>query len=450
MRIVSAVTAPIMAAASSVSLGVSMVFNRARSGTVYLARTRIDYKAEIGDPATNSIVGAVVGWLCRNVPEAPVRIVREESTEIAFPAAATGPGAMLRLLKTPNPAYDGTKLWRATLADYYTRGRAYWIKTRAPSGRVIGLWWVPAAMMRARWPENDPSVFIGWYDYTVDGVTYTVEREDVVHFRYGMDPNNVREGLSPLTSLSREIFTDEEAANFTASLLRNLGVPGVVLAPANTTGPTGRQNPEDVKQKFMEKFGGDRRGEPLVMTAPTDVKVLSFNPTEMDLKSLRRVPEERVSAVFGVPAGVAQLGAGLDRNTFTNYGEGNVAAYTQGAIPTQKDLAGTLELQLLPEFAEGETLAGVDVWFDWTRTAAMASHADAVWKRTVDAATKGLLRRSDWKRANGIEVLPGDDVYVMPGTWVAVESGEEPTPQLSVERVPPKLLPAPERAAVAQ
>lgn len=451
MRIVSAIAAPFVAMGAAVSLGASMVFNRARAGTVYLARTRIDYRSEIGDPATNSIVGAVVGWIARNLPEAPIRIVVEDTTDIAFPSGPTGPGAMLRLLKTPNPHYSGSALWRATLVDYYCRGRSYWIKTRAPSGRVNGLWWVPASMMRARWPEDDPTVFIGWYDYTIDGVVYTVRPEDVVHFRYGIDPGNVREGISPLVSLSREIFTDEEAANFSASLLRNLGVPGVVIAPANTTGPTGRQDPDDVKQKFMAKFGGDRRGEPLVMTAPTDVKVLSFNPQEMDLKTLRRVPEERISAVLGVPAGVAQLGAGLDRNTFTNYGEGNVAAYTQGVIPTQKDLAATLEQGLLPEFASAEQLAGVDVWFDWTKTSAMSGHADAVWKRTSDAATKGLLRRSDFKRANGIPTLPGDDVYVMPGTWIAVPAGEEPTPQITVERVPPRLLPAPrEDAAVAQ
>ena len=67
----------------------------------------------------------------------------------------------------------------------------------------------------------------------------------------GIDPNNTRKGLSPLASLYREIFTDDEAANMTASLMRNIGVPGVVLSPANTSGPTGRfKDPEEMKARL--------------------------------------------------------------------------------------------------------------------------------------------------------------------------------------------------------
>lgn len=422
------------------ALGVSMIFSRTRGAAVYLARTRIDYASEIGDPATNSIVGAVVGWIARNLPEAPIRLVKEGTTEIAYEAAATGPGAMLRLIKNPNRYYSGELLMTATVVDYKCHGNAYWIKGRTPNGRVESLWWVPQSMMDPRWPEDDPSVFIGWYEYRVDGIVYVVDPDDVVHFRHGINPRNTRKGISPLAPLTREIFTDEEAANFTASLLRNLGVPGVVIAPANTTGPTGRQDPETVKTKFMEKFGGDKRGEPLVMTNPTDVKVLSFNPEQMELSQLRRIPEERISANLGVPAGVAQLGAGLDRNTFTNYGEGNVAAYTQGVIPTQRLLAGDLELQLLPEFASFETLAGIDVWFDWTKVAAMSALADAVWKRHESAATKGLLTREDFKKAVGKKVLPGDDVYIIPNNFVPTPVDQDPVQILEARRPPPRLL----------
>lgn len=447
MSAISSIARPVQTVGMAVSLGVSMLFGRAR-GTIYLSRTKIDYASEIGDPATNSIVGAVVGWIARNLPEAPVRLVREGTTEVVFPPSATGPGAMLRLLANPNPYYSGELLLNAAVVDYHVDGNAYLMKQRAPSGRVVGLWWLPAWMTTPQWPEDDPRVFIGWYRYRVDGIDYAIRPEDVVHFRYGIDPRNPRKGASPLRSLSREIFTDDEAANFTAALLRNLGVPGVVIAPANTTGPTGRQDPETVKQKFMEKFGGDKRGEPLVLTSPTDVKVLSFAPKDMELASLRRVPEERISAVLGVPAGVAQLGAGLDRNTFTNYGEGNVAAYTQGVIPKHRLIAGDLERQLLPDFASGETLETIDVWFDWTQVAAMSALAAAVWARHESAATKGLLTRADFRRAIGKTVRPGDEVYVMPGTWVQTPVGEEPV-RLVAEPARPRLLEAPAAEAVA-
>lgn len=437
----AALSVPLTAAGSTFrALGQRVLFGVSRSWGVYLSRTRIDYRSEIGDPATNSVVGAVVGWIARNLPEAPIRIVKEGTTEPVYGPSATGPGAMLRLLSKPNPHYSGQLQWRATLIDYYCRGNAYWLKQRAPSGRVTGLWWVPERMLEPRWPLNDPSVFIGWYEYTVDGEIWVVDPRDVVHFRNGIDPQNTRKGLSGLASLFREIFTDDEASNFSASLLRNLGVPGVVISPANTGGPVGKADPEAVKTSFMEKFGGDKRGEPLILTAPTDVKVLSFNPQQMELRELRRIPEERISANLGVPASVAGLGAGLDQNAFTSYGEANVAAYTQGVIPTQGQLAADIDTQLLPDFA-GPEADSLDVWFDWTGVSAMVAAAAAIWKQYESSATKGLITRATFKRATGQKVEPEDEVYIIANNYTLIEAGGN-TPRLG----PPggqRQLPAP-------
>lgn len=431
MNALAALAAPFTAAGATVrTITRTIVFGRGRSWGVLLSRTRIDYRSEIGDPATNSVVGAVVGWIARNLPEAPVRIVKEGSTEPAYQPGPTGPGAMLRLLENPNRHYSGPLQWRATLVDWYCRGNAYWVKIRSESGRVIALWWVPERMMEPKWPENDPTVFISHYEYTLDGIPWRVRPEDVVHFRNGIDPNNTRKGLSGLSSLFREIFTDDEAANFSASLLRNLGVPGVVLSPSNTGGPIGRADPEAVKTSFMEKFGGDKRGEPLVLTAPTDVKVLSFNPQQMELRELRRIPEERIAAVLGVPASVAGLGAGLDQNAFTSYGEANVAAYTQGVIPSQRLFAADIEVQLLPEFVDIDAEA-LDVWFDWTKVSAMQAMAAAIWKQLESAATKGLITRAAFKRGTGQPVTPEDEVYVMPNNFMTVGAGgDSPGPAL--------------------
>jgi HK97 family phage portal protein len=399
-----------------------MIFGRSRGWGVLLSRSRIDYRSEIGDPSTNSVVGAVVGWLARNFPEAPIRIVHDGTQEPAYTASLTGPGAMLRLMERPNPYYSGVLQWMATLVDWFCRGNAYWLKVRSPGGRVEQLWWVPERMMEPKWPENDDSVFIGWYEYTVESNTYRIDPRNVVHFRNGIDPNNPRKGLSRLASLFREIFTDDEASNFSASLLRNLGVPGVVISPSNTGGPAARTDPEAVKTSFMEKFGGDKRGEPLILTAPTDVKVLSFNPQQMELRELRRIPEERISAVLGVPASVAGLGAGLDQNSFTSYGVANVVAYTQGVIPAQRLFAADLEAQLLPDFADPDREA-LDVWFDWTKVTAMRDQTEAVWKQYESSATKGLITRATFKRATGQPVTPEDEVYIVPNNYQLIEAG---------------------------
>ena len=114
-------------------------------------------------------------------------------------------------------------------------------------------------------PENDPTVFISHYRYTVNGIEHRIDPRDVVHFRHGIDPHNTRKGMSRLGSCLREILTDDQAGSLTASLMRNLGVPGVIIAPSNTARRTRRSTPRSSRQKFMEKFGGDKAGEPMVL-----------------------------------------------------------------------------------------------------------------------------------------------------------------------------------------
>lgn len=449
-RLGAIVAAPVQALATGarrVTLATAMLFNRGAAGwQVLYARTLIDYRREVGDPLQNSAVSAVAGWIARNFPDAPVRVLRLAEAKPPDPImpAPAGPGAMLRLLERPNPYYSGVLQWRATVIDFL-RGDAYWLKVRNDADRVVGLWWAPNGTIEPRWPEDDPSVFIGWYEWTVDGATYAVRPRDVVHFRNGISPLNTRKGVDQLGSLYREIFTDNEAAAFTAALLRNLGVPGVVIAPANTVTQI-KGDPEDVKRRWMEKTSGDKRGEPIVFTTPTDVKVLSWNPQELDLRAARRVPEERVSAVLGVPAGVAQLGAGLDRNTFSNYGEANRAAYVQGVIPMHRLIAAELEVQLLPEFfASGDVPERYDVDFDASVTQAMAEAADQVWKRAESAAGKGLLTRAAFKRMVGQPATPEDEVYVMPSNYLVIPSRPDRAPlappPAPVAPAPPRQLP---------
>jgi len=318
----------------------------------------------------------------------------------------------------------------ATVIDRKATGNAYWIKVRntraqGPNDRVSELWWVPSWMMRPAWPD-DGSRFISHYVYTVDGLEYRVERYNVVHFREGLDPQNPRLGRSSLASLFREIYTDDEGANMTAALMTNLGVPGVILAPSNTTtGGIGKADPEQVKKTFMEKFGGDKRGEPLVLTAPTDVKVLSWSPEQMNLRELRKLPEERVSAVIGISPMVVGLGAGLDRSTFTNFGEAVLAAWESSLIPDQRLMAAEMEVQLLPDFGEIDDL---DVDFDVSQVRALRNDLEKVWRLAEGAATKGLLTRAAYKRRIGEPVAEdgSDDIYIVPSNYLMLGAAERP------------------------
>jgi hypothetical protein len=58
-----------------------------------------------------------------------------------------------------------------------------------------------------------------------DGEPFRVAKEDIVHFRFGLDPDDDPQGLLPLKSVLREVFTDDEAARSPRRLLRTWASP---------------------------------------------------------------------------------------------------------------------------------------------------------------------------------------------------------------------------------
>jgi len=380
-------------------------------------RAGYDYTSKVGDGRGSSIVAACIAWVCRTFPEAPVQIVQMEpdGTETILhdhPLAA--------LLVRPNAFYSGELLWKATLSDLQATGNAYWVKIRNGAGRPIELWWTPQTLIEPKWPA-DGSVFISHYAYKPGSETFEVAAADVVHFRDGLDPANIRKGLSPLASLLREIYTDEEAASYTASLLRNMGVPGVVISPGSDTGELHPDDAKQLKQDFQQKFTGDKRGEPLVLSTKASIVPLSFSPQQMDMKALRRVPEERISAVLGVPAIVAGLGSGLDRATYSNFAEARECAYESNIIPTQRLLAGDLKAQLLPDF--GDT-ARLRVKFDVSGVRVLQEDQSRIWTRVDMAVRGGWMTIGRAKELIGEEPLPSDDVYLRGMAVMEVRPGE--------------------------
>lgn len=399
----------------------SVIFpSRTYSQSTYLLpNTQVDFRRLVGDGSTSSIVQAVVGWSARTFPEAPVQVHRQNAEG---DLEIVRPHPMVQLIERPNPYYSGVSLWMATRTDWLMNGNAYWLKVReTTTGRVEQLWWLPTRYVEPWYPQ-DGSAYIDHYAYapTSTGKPIKYPPSEIVHFRYGLDPLNPRKGISPLASVLREVYTDEEAAQYTAVILKNLGIPGLVISPKLDSFEVTDEDAEDIKAKAKSKFGGDNRGDPMIMQGPVDVSVLGWNPAQLDLKALRRIPEERVSAIFGVAAIVVGLGAGLDRSTFANFEEARQAAYESHLLPDQRLYSAELRLQLLPDF--GDPLTEI-VSFDTTDVRVLQDDLTAVYQRAGDALTRGAFTVNDYLRAVGEPEKEDGDVYLRPLATLAIPEG---------------------------
>lgn len=389
---------------------------------ILLPQTKVDYAKEVGDGMGSSVLMACLNWLMRTFPEAPPIVEKFRADEWK----QRPDHDLVKLLRRPNPFYSGRTLWMATVLDF-AFGNAYWLKIRNDDGKVIQLWWVPRATMTPKW-DNDGKAFITHYEYragqtsadgrtlvSIGGSTATrVDVKDVVHFRFGLDPNNPRLGLSQLGALMREIAVDDIASSFTASVFKRLGVIGVVISPEGN----GQINEEDVqatKEYVKSAFTGDQRGDPLVLGAPTKVKLLQYNLQGFDTAPVRDVSEERVCAALGIPAAVVGFGTGLHQTKVgATMKEMRQLAWTGGIIPVQEVLAEDMDLQLLSEFEENAD--HVRVRFDTSKVRALWEDNNEKHTRVREDYKAKLIDRAEARRETGRTVRTEDEGVYFSGS----------------------------------
>ena len=405
-------------------------------GNNQLARTSFDYRKAIGDNLDSSVVTAPVQWVQRAVLEARL-IVQKVDTDGAESALPSHP--MLALAARPNEYYDGKSLLMATILSFLIDGNAYWAKVRNGNGRVVELWYVPHWLISPFW-ENSSDNFIEYYRYSPGGSSdwEKLAIADIVHFRYGINPRNVRRGLSPIDGAIREIFMDLESSNFVATLLRNMGVPGAIISPSGSAMPT----PEDVeatKRWFGASFGGDRRGSTLVMGAPTKVEQYGFNPQQMNMSEARDIAEERVCSSLGIPSAVVGFGSGMQQTKVgATMTELRKEAWHGGVLPVIKMLAGELSRSLLPEFGRSDSER---VAWDTSDVPALQTDEAAESLRWSGLVSAGIATVAEAREAAG---LPFDDshrFFFHPFSAIPVPEGtsldalaagvEEPAPSVS-------------------
>jgi HK97 family phage portal protein len=392
-----------------------------------LARTKFDYAKEVGTGVDASVVMAPIQWIQRAFPDARLRVTKRQKGQVEEIDKHPLPA----LIDAPNPFYTGAHLWAATLFSSLTAGNAYWLKVKTIAGKVVQLWYVPHWAITAKWP-HDGMEFISHYEYRPGGgQVMRLEPEDVVHFRHGIDPTNTRLGVSPLHSVIREIFMDLEASNFVASLLKNSGVPGVVISPDGdvTVAP---DDAKAVKAWFTEEFGGDRRGGPLVMAAKTKVQQYGFSPQQMDLSVVRNVAEERVCAALGIPAAVVGFGSGLETaKVGATMNELRRLAWINGVIPLHRAFALELRRSLLPDFRLPLMTPETVVDFDFSEVTALEEDLNERAKRLDIGVKGGWVQVAEARAAMGFDVDESHRIFLRGLTVIEVPGSG------AVPRLPP-------------
>jgi HK97 family phage portal protein len=368
------------------------------------------------DLTLSSLVMACVNWAGTTIPSAPMQVLQQKDVKTWEPIEDH---PLVELIADPNPFYSGITYWKAFAYWWLVHGNVFFYKARNEQGAVVELWLLDSRAVVPEWtilPDtNDRTIY---YRYSGQGIASIIPSEDIIHLRYGIDPNRPLLGLPPVRSLLYEIGVDTEVSVYSTQIMQNFGIPAFLVAPKPSSDGIYKMNASDMDADIQKRTTGALRGKPLVFNKPMDITAFGFSPDQMAVEKISRRPESRVCAVLGVPAIVLGFEVGLERSIYSNLKAAQEQAWTNFVIPTQDYVTAVLSDQLLYEtiVTDNGTWIGAQdetykVVFDRSGVQALQPDRNELFTREVDAYRAGVKKRSEARSALGLETDPADEVY---------------------------------------
>jgi phage portal protein BeeE len=381
---------------------------------IYLAGllpgTGFDYAAAAGNAWENSAVWACLSFIGENFPEAPT-VVREKAADGVW---APVDGHALPEFLDSNPFYDAAALWAALAMDESASGNAFLYLARDGAGHYREPWYLPSWAMRPVTPDDpgDTRFLLGW-EYASPAGPRFLRPDQVVHFRFGIDPWAPQLGLGRLRPCLMEVATDQQASRWTAALMRNMAIPGMLIVPGDRELRIPDDEAERMERKILARYSGEGRGKPWFASRMVKSERLMLSPQELGIEQLRKVPEARVCAALRLTPMAVGLGV-MDGGAFSNWGEARKearrGAYEDCLQPKAKRFDRALDRQLLPRLVGKEQATVQRCGRDWSEVAAMQEDRSAVFGQNERGG--GWMTINEARARVGLPARPDGDAYL--------------------------------------
>lgn len=321
-----------------------------------------------------------------------------------------------QLIARPNPFMDEFDFWNAVVVYQKLAGGAYFEKERDRAGRVIRLW-----PLRPDWiqPVRSSKAFISGYEYTIPGQSPIAMRtEDVLDFKL-FDPLNMYRGYPPAAVAGRVGDVDNASTDYLKLFMEKGGQPPGLLKTKQKLIDT---DVADIRRRWGERYGGYRHWtEPAVLDSDAEYQQIGMSFRDMGFDALDARSEARICMVMQVPPILIGAKIGLDRATYSNYGEARLAWWEDTLIPQYRNFESVILNDLVPDFG-----GDVKVTFDFADVPALKESEDAKWTRANTALLGGYLTINEARVLIGLEEIgePGD-VFLRPSGHAETDmSGE--------------------------
>jgi HK97 family phage portal protein len=290
---------------------------------------------------TQPNVRTVISFLGRNIAQIALKVYRREADNIRqqlndHPLAAT--------LKRPNDFTTQYRLFDALVQSIALYDNALWAKLR--NGNNVGLAMLPWSRVQL---VGDNFLVPDTYRITGNKGSVDLPRDRAVHFR-GFNPEDPREGVSPMETLRRILNEEAAAGEARENFWRNDARSSVWLQR-----PLGAKWSPEAKQRFRAQWrafyqGTANAGETPVLEDGMEAKEWpSATARDSQFIEARKLTREEVAAAFHIPPPMVGI---LDHATFSNIDTQHRMLYQDTLGPWLTMIEQEIELQLLPEYAD--------------------------------------------------------------------------------------------------
>lgn len=365
-----------------------------------------DYQKLIKDGLwKNGVVAIGLDWMSRNWSSARLIVVEVGDDGVE---KNVGQHPLLDLVREPHVGLSGHVMVSDLIRSVVCEGSYFIEKARTRLGEVVELRpWV-GREVRPIYPIDGSDYLVGWA-YTANGIPVSVKRENVVHVRRWPDREQDRAGWAPLKSQVREIAILNESSTYTAALIRNFGVPGMIATPRGDW-TTSEADAEAVKSKVEDATTGEARGGVVVLTGAYDLVKAGWSPEEIGLSKIPNESRSQVLAAMGLNALAVGLGS-KETSDGTGMGEAVRSAWVHGLMPLQMAFASDLTQQLLPDFEDPDRVrrGEIKVTWDWSQVAELEDREQILANRAIRSYQAGVLTLNESRDICGYQPSSSPD-----------------------------------------
>ena len=393
-------------------------------GYLRYGATDRNWRQEAGQLEANSTVAIGVGKIAQKVAQAKLTVKTINPDGSYFYA----PDPRLFSFTNPMPDLDEATILKAIACSLKVYGNAYLLKRRSKTGFLIGLaplmpWQVqPKSDTHVDGSPNNGNELITRYRVTPYGGAgqFDVAPSEMIHFRDGMvDTSNPALGMSPLMAALRQVVTDNEASNYAATLLTNMGIPGVIISPKdpNAIEPTMEQR-KSMRDRW-QSFTRDRRGAALDLPGAFEIKTISMSPS--DLKAIEQKIHGMTEILGALGVDPMIVGLPSDSKTYNNISEAREIFIEDTILSLLSVIASTLDKVYNAEglgLKPNQYLA-----FDPSVYRELDEDITAKYERSELAFRAGASTRGEFRKALGFQTDLDD-----PRTWFDMNALASPLP----------------------